>query len=261
VISSTTNYQGREVARAQFFIRPRPIDQPKARLFAFPYAGASAVAYHPWAAALGEEIELVSLQYPGRGRLNKLSTCTHLLDLVDEMVQTVLSFSDPTPFAFFGHSMGATVAFEAARRLRHRGEHLPTVLFVSARPAPQIPLSRNISLFVSDSDFLARLQRYGGMRPEILKSESIMAILVPLIRADLLALESWTYVADHPLNIPIVALAGTSDPEVPPLLVRPWHEHTLADFEFHMPVGGHFYFQDDLTQVISIIRRRLLGGK
>ncbi len=122
--------------RSEYYIRPQKVPSSRARLVSFPYAGAGAVVYYQWAAGLLPDIELICIQYPGRGRLNKMAPCTRIEEVVAECCATVSALSDK-PFYFFGHSMGALVAFETVRTLRSSGKPLPQALIISACDAPQ----------------------------------------------------------------------------------------------------------------------------
>lgn len=238
--------------RSRYYIRPKKINSPSVRLIAFPYAGAGAVAYYSWAASLSPNIELISLQYPGRGRLADEAARTSVDGLVAEAFVTITTLSE-MPFYFFGHSMGAVIAFELVRLLRSNGRSLPRALFVSAREAPQT-VSGDLHTLPDDL-FLAGLMRYGGMPTEILQSPDMMAYLMPLLRSDMTALETWKYKPGAPLAIPIVALGGDEDKTVGAEQLQRWREFTTSSFECHIMPGQHFYFQKRLPALLSIIHR------
>lgn len=240
--------------RSGHFLRPRPLDKPRARLFTFPYAGGAAVAFHSWAAAAPPGVEVVALQYPGRGRLTNMSPCTNLADILDEVSATLRSFVD-VPYYFFGHSMGATVSYELARRLQAASGSTPRALFLSARAAPNSGRPRNSWHLLPEDAFLQRVLAFGGMRPEILQSPEMLKFVLAIVRADLTALDTWTYEEGQPLKNPIVALGGDRDPDVNVHDLEGWRAHTSGHFERHIMSGGHFYIQDHLTQIMKIIGR------
>ncbi len=241
--------------RSKYFIRPKKVSSPSARLVAFPYAGSGAIAYYSWADHLPPGIELISIQYPGRGRLADMSACTRLNGLVSEAYATLLTLLD-VPLYFFGHSMGALVAYELVRLLRANGRKLPKALVVSACEAPQpaFALKRNLHT-LPDEAFLAGLMRYGGMPAEILESPEMMAYVMQLLRADMTALETWDYKPEAPLTIPIVALGGDGDPIVRISQLQRWRDFTASSFECLIMPGSHFYFQNQLPELMSTINR------
>jgi medium-chain acyl-[acyl-carrier-protein] hydrolase len=237
--------------RLRHYIRPREVRCPKARLIAYPYAGAGAVAYHQWAKHLPADIELISIQYPGRGRLMDMEPLTSIDELVAEAYETVLTISDK-PFYFFGHSLGALVAFETVRKLRRFEKTLPKALFVSSHKAPQTRSLSDYDLHtLPDERLLAGLMRYGGMPAEILQSPDMLAYVMPLIRADMTALETWCYQPEPALNIPITVLGGDKDKTVHSTQLQCWRDLTNSDFQCHIMPGNHFYIQDQLPAVID----------
>src|SRR3546814_4467064 len=96
-----------------WFVRARPRPAAELRLFCFPHAGGAASSYFAWAGAL-EAVDVLAVQPPGReGRLAEplIADMTTLLDRLVAAIEPQLD----RPFVFFGHSMGALVAFETAR--------------------------------------------------------------------------------------------------------------------------------------------------
>jgi len=120
-----------------WILRPRVRPGAKVRLFAFPYSGASASIFFSWAEPLPRTIELVAVQLPGRGARLSEPSFTHMTELIDALALAMLPFLD-RPFALFGHSLGAVIAFELTRRLRATGANLPVHLLVSGHTAPKI---------------------------------------------------------------------------------------------------------------------------
>jgi medium-chain acyl-[acyl-carrier-protein] hydrolase len=244
-----------EADRSKHFIRPIKVKSPKARLIAFPYAGGSAVAYHKWAKHLSPQTELISLQYPGRGRLTRMNPCTSIHDLAKECCKTVLTLSDK-PFYFFGHSLGALVAFETIRMLRSLGKSVPKALVVSSHQAPESTSYFGNKLHtLPDEQFLSGFEHYGGIPTEILQSPDMMEYLMPLLRADMTALETWRYKPESPLEIPIVAMGSDEDMTLDLTQLQRWGEFTNSTFQFQVMPGNHFYFQDQLLSVVSTINK------
>jgi medium-chain acyl-[acyl-carrier-protein] hydrolase len=240
--------------RSKYFSRPKKIDCPRARLIAFPYAGAGAVAYHQWASLLPADIELISIQYPGRGRLRNMSPCASIEELAAEACKTVLLFTDK-PFYFFGHSMGGRVAFQTIRLLTRSGKHLPKAFIASACEAPSSEPDRKPSLHtLPDEQFIDGIKDYGGMPAEVLQSPDMLSFVLPLLRADMTALETWCCPKVPPLNIPMVVLSGENDPIVDLEQQRRWSEFANSAFSFQVLSGGHFFIKDQLPAVIGIIK-------
>ena len=245
--------KNRDIARSNYFIRPKKVDSPRARIITFPYAGAGAVAYHSWASLLPENIELISIQYPGRGGLFDVSPRTSIEDLSAESYETVVSFADD-PYIIFGHSMGALVAYQTILSLRRDCQSLPKSFFVSACESPlsNSGLTRNLHK-LPDDEFLDGIMSYGGMPEEIMQSTDMLSYVLPLLRADMTALETWRCPKEPSLNIPIVALGGNNDRLVDKIQLKRWSEFTNSKFTQRILPGDHFFIQNQLPDILDIV--------
>jgi medium-chain acyl-[acyl-carrier-protein] hydrolase len=160
------------------------------------------------------------------------------------------------PFAFFGHSMGAVLANEVARRLMELSLPVPCHLVVSGRRPPPVP-DRNPPIGgLSDTAFVAEInRRYGGIPREILADPDVLALLLPSLRADIIALETFQPGPRPPLPIPISAFGGDSDPMTPLVDIEAWKTETQAAFALRIFPGGHFYLDAQRKAVVGEIAR------
>lgn len=222
------------------------------RLICFPHAGGSAMTYYGWARRLPEAMDLVGVQYPGRCSRLQEPGLTDMDALIRGARTAVAQVSDAGRVAYFGHSLGAVVAFEVARALSRDGGRQPDHLFVSARPAPTAPANPLPAPLTDDRlrDFLRHL---GGMPEEALGNAAVMAQVLPGLRNDLTALGGWRYEPAARLDIPVTALGGTADPEVPPATLAPWAAETTAAFDARTFAGGHFYLTDQSDAVLDVV--------
>ena len=173
--------------------------------------------------------------------------------LVDALAKEITAFSDH-PFAFFGHSMGAIVAYETARRLRTIGAGQPVHLFLSARAAPHLQDDSNPLRFLDDETFIDRLHRtYGAVPEAIRRSAELREVFLPILRADVELLETYAEDASEPLNCPITALGGKSDPAISKEMLAGWRTRTSAVFMQHEFPGEHFYINSEREAVIATI--------
>ncbi len=175
--------------------QPRP--QARLRLFCFPYAGGAASLYRTWPQHLPPTIELCAVQLPGRENRIRESPYTNLVDLVAALLPNLLPVLDK-PFALFGHSMGALIAYEVARQLQQHRQ-IPTHLLVSGRRAPVLPEPEALPhTLPSDEAFLRELHRRYHNIPTVLFEETeLRALFVPLLRADLTLVETYQCIACH----------------------------------------------------------------
>src|SRR5258708_5279394 len=154
----------------------RPGAETRLRLFCFPYAGAGASVFREWAKALPSEIEVIPVQLPGRESRIREPLLTRVGTMVEMLLGEITNLH--TPFAFFGHSMGALVCFELARRLRDGGKPSPVHLFVSARRAPQTPDEKPPLHKLEDRDLLEELRQFNATPAEIFQYPALIGFWV-----------------------------------------------------------------------------------
>jgi len=237
---------------------PRALDRPK--LFCFSYAGAGASAFRSWATHALGGYDLCPVQLPGReGRADEPARTSSAV-VVQEMADGLAQYLDG-PFAFFGHSIGALIAFELARELRRRGLPGPRHLFVSGRVAPQIPASPVRRDTLSDEDFIGMLRRLKGTPPEVLADRELMAFLMPLLRADFALNDDYRYAPEPPLDCAITAYGGTDDVLVAVTGIAAWRSQTVANFEMHMFEGEHFFVHSERERLLAHLATRLTTKK
>jgi medium-chain acyl-[acyl-carrier-protein] hydrolase len=220
------------------------------RLFLIPHAGGSASTYQ-LNKYFPESIEVCPVQLPGRETRFTEAPLTAMADLVDELAPAIAANAD-LPYAFFGHSMGALIAFTVTRRLRSAGAPLPRHLIVSAHRAPHLP-DGNLLHDLPEEDLLARL---AAANP-ILLDPDLREIFVPILRADLTVCETYAYEPDEPLPCPVTALGGRTDEMVTEAELRAWDVHTTAAFTLHLVPGGHFYMRGAEHLLAEHIRHAL----
>jgi surfactin synthase thioesterase subunit len=222
---------------------PEPLATARARLFCFPYAGAGTSAFGGWSAALRPDIEVCLVQLPGREDRFREPPFTRIGPLMAPLVDAITPHLD-RPFAFLGHSMGGLIAFELTRALRGMGHVLPFRLCVSARRAPQLPARMPPLRDLTDGSFVEQIRvRYGGIPREVLESPELLALLLPMLRADMELCETYDYQAQPPLACAISVFYGRDDRIVPREEVARWCEQTAAACTVREIPGDHFFLK------------------
>lgn len=242
--------------RVSWFHVPRPVERPRARLFCFPHAGGSATTFHRWPPQLGEDIEVLGAQLPGRGARLREQPYRRMAQLIPALVEAIQPRLD-VPYAVFGHSLGAAVAFEVVRALRRAGSPLPASLVVSARPAPQLPRAQPPIHSLPQAAFLRALEQRYGIADPLLRDPEMAALLYPPLQADMEILETWTCAAEAPLPVPLVACAGKRDPTTTPEALEGWRAQTSERFALHSVDGDHFYPQSNPAPLLALVREAL----
>lgn len=234
---------------------PKPRPNPSLRLFCLPFSGAGASSFLPWSADLPETIEVCPIQLPGRETRMREAPFQRLTPLVKALATEITPWLD-MPFAFFGHSLGALIAHELTRELRRQNRPGPLHLFASGRRAPHLvdpdPLHR-----LPDPAFIARLRRMEGTPEAILREPELLALFLPILRADLAVNEAEAHVPEAPLDCPITAYGGLTDERVPRDGLEAWRQHTTGPFSIEMFPGGHFFLKSARVDLLRSIARSL----
>lgn len=222
------------------------------RLFCFPFAGGSAAAYQRWHDLAPCGLQLCAVELPGRGIRIQEAADDDFTSLVGRLADRIEPLLEG-PFAFFGHSMGGLIAYELTRVLRERGAPPPRHLFISASAAPG-PFQRRRSLrHASDEEVRAELADLGGTPQWVLDEPELMALVLPVLRADYMALEGYRHRSAEPLGTPVTAFAGRSDTIVPPDEVLKWQQFTTGPFRLHHVAGDHFFLGDAAEQLLTTV--------
>jgi len=228
---------------------------PRLRLVGFHHAGGGASTFRPWRAWLPEGIELLAVQLPGReGRLRE-PLRRAMDDVAEPIADALAGLPEDAPLAFFGHSTGALVAFEAARGLRRRGRPQPRLLIASSQNAPRV--ARVPRHRLPDRKFVEVLRGCQGTPDGVLDDPKLLALLLPRIRADGAVCETHRYRREPPLDCRIVVLHGVEDPLVGEDALEAEKEETSVGFARHAFPGGHFFMQDAEDAMIERVRREL----
>lgn len=216
-------------------------DAPETRLICFPHAGGSATYFFPVSQGMPSSVEVLAVQYPGRQDRRAEPCVEDIHELADLVYEELRPWVD-RPFALFGHSMGASLAFEVARRLEEDGI-APKALFASGRRAPSRHRDERVHL-MDDATLIADLKRLAGTDTRMLGEEEVLRMILPALRSDYKAAETYRVRPGKRLGAPILALTGADDPQVTLDEAAAWSEHTTAEFRLRAFPGGHFFLND-----------------
>ncbi|WKU07129.1 thioesterase II family protein [Micromonospora sp. HUAS LYJ1] len=234
-------------------------DAAASRLVCFPYAGGSARIFRSWPAVAGRDVSVLSVVLPGRGVRLRDRLEEDIRTLARGIVDDLLRVATDRPFGFFGHSMGGLVAYECVLELVRRGATTPDVLAMASTPAPDVVpvLASDAGGTDSDGQIQARMQALGTDSAEILDHGAAMAMLLPGIRADFRAFDTYRHGQEPPVSVPILAWAGTRDHFVPPAYVAAWAAYTTGTFRMTTVPEGHSYIEEQAWQIVPRVVRVL----
>jgi pyochelin biosynthetic protein PchC len=227
----------------------------RARLVCLPHGGGSAGFYRSWARRMPSDVEVIAVQYPGR--MNRLAEARidSMEPMADEVAEVLEAHIRP-PYALFGHSMGAAIAFEVALRLERDDRLPPSRLFVSGRggPSRHRPGRRHLA---SDSALVRYLRILGGTEGAVFDQPEMWPVLLPLLRADFKLSETWEPDPSARVRCPLTAFTGDQDPEVDIDRARAWALATDSEFRLRVLAGNHFYLLEHEASMLEEIRLAL----
>ncbi|MFJ2194040.1 thioesterase II family protein [Kitasatospora sp. NPDC087861] len=233
--------------------RYHPADEARVRLLCLPHAGGSASFYFPVSRALSPRVEVLAAQYPGR-QDRRLEPCIdNIPELADRLLPLLVGEWTDRPLALFGHSMGASLAFELAGLLEQRAGIVPVMLFASGRRAPSRFRPEDDVHHRGDEALLRDVRRLAGTDSRVLGDDEVLRMVLPAIRSDYRAAELYRPERVHRVSCAVTALVGDDDPKAPVDDVRAWQEHTSGAFALEVFPGGHFYLTEQAPRLIRRI--------
>lgn len=238
-------------------LRPKINANARLRLFCFPYAGGSAATYLPWAKDLPAEVELVTIQPPGRSSRIFESPHKEMKDLVEEIMGELSLLLDK-PYVLLGHSLGSRVAFEVAKKCQQSGLPLPVHFIASGSRSAHLPLRRKLFYDLPDKEFIEEIKLLEGTPIEIIENEELMDLFLPVLRADFEIAD--TYCTEKSVvNCPITVFGGEDDGTTTVQEMEAWQE-LFASFEhLHSFPGGHFFIDSHRSLVVNKVNN-ILGS-
>jgi surfactin synthase thioesterase subunit len=244
---------------ANWFLSRRAESPGGASVFCFPHAGGNPRAFLDWQPAMDSYAEIVAVCMPGRGHRIEEQAPFSVAELADGAAAAISAFAG-RPIYLFGHSLGALVAFEVARRLRH----LPALrhFVASGCSAPSLLPSQRVvqAARLEGRAFAEAVGFFGGLPPEIVACEALHDLLLPGLQADVRLAAGYRYQTAAPLAIGLSLINGRQDPHVGKASLQPWRRECRNSPAFHWTDGGHFYFEHRSSALIDVLRALVSEG-
>lgn len=226
-------------------------------LLCLPYSGASAMVYSRWRRKLPEWLQVKPVELPGRGARFDEPLQTDMRELAMQLAREQRS-SLKAPYALFGHSLGALLAWEMAHAFRALGAPEPVALFASGTAAPTMrsDYDRGFSEPRTDAQLIEQLRALGGTSEEVLGNAELMSLTLPILRADFLLCGRFQPQERPPLKCPVHVFGGKADRASTEQLIG-WSQETLGSFSVDMLAGGHFFIREHEAKVLRVIKGHL----
>lgn len=233
----------------------RPVATARLRLICLPHAGGGASFFRDWPDLLPADVELLAVRYPGRED-RFAEPCVDDMDTLADLITAAVAPLFTAPVAMFGHSMGASVAYEVARRLHTRHGVDPTVLLLSSREAPHVVWSRGLHTG-TDAQLLDGVRALGEVDPEAWEHPELRELMLPVLRADYRLIERYRLAEPVVLPTPIVAYVAVSDTGCAVDGAREWSQYTSISFQTRLFPGDHFYLVPQRAALLADVVTRL----
>ena len=241
------------IRKSKFFKIMNQPKNKKLRLYCFPYAGGNTSAYLPFKEKIGDEIELVAVQLPGRAERMFEEPFTDM----DTLVETLYRQIAPTlhePFAFLGYSMGGAIAYALTKKIENVSKFKPEFIIISATKPIEL-LNQGKKHTLSDDALIDVLRAHKASPKEVLDSKELMEMLLPMIRADYTLIETYT-----PSILPRLETSLTlfnSEEDMSKETILQWQDYFQNEASYVAFEGGHFFIHTQVDKMVEEIKKLL----
>lgn len=226
-------------------------------LFCLPYAGGNKYSYREFKAKAPSFLNLVTLEYPGRGgRINE-PLATDITYIVNGLYEQIRTLVDKEDYAFYGHSMGGLVAYLLTQKIIENNHKAPLHLFITGTSGPAaISRGEKKRYLLEKKEFIQEIKDFGGMPDEVLENEELLQYFEPILRSDFEASETYSHPVYPVLKVPITVITGT-DEELEAEDIKIWQNESIHNVDFRRLPGKHFFIFDYVQEIIQIIAKKL----
>lgn len=229
--------------------------------FCLPFAGGNRYSYRNYEETAPSFLQIIPLEYPGRGARIKEPLVSNLDFLVQDLYRQIAGLAGSTKYIIYGHSMGGLLACLLARHIRSRNHLLPLHMFITGTPAPAAPSRGDKKRHLLNiDDLLAELRTLGGMPDGFLEDRELMKFFEPVLRADFKAIENYIYEEAEPLNIPLTVITGAEEDLLKEEIFM-WQKETNHPVDFRVMPGGHFFIFNNSHRILQIISDKIFSHR
>lgn len=225
------------------------------KLFCIPFSGGNGYSYTAFRRHLAENIELVNLELPGRGKRIQEPLLTTIEEMTEDLYRQMQNGPD-SPFAIYGHSLGALLGYTLCRYISEKGNSLPLILIVSGQTSPSF-IKNDENYKLPDADFLNMLREMEGTPEELLSDRNFVKFFLPVIRADFQAVGTYSYSPpEKKLEIPVSVILGSNE-KIEDEEAEHWQLETTAAVSIDRFEGGHFFIYAHTEDICGLISEKI----
>ncbi|HVI48348.1 MAG TPA: alpha/beta fold hydrolase [Chitinophaga sp.] len=227
-------------------------------LYCLPFAGGSRYSYRVYEESMPPFINVIPLEYPGRGARTKDPLVGDINALVEDLYAQIKGSVDNVRYAIYGHSMGGLMACLLARKLIACQHRTPLHLFVTGTSGPSAP-SRGEKKrhLLNKPDFIQEVKDLNGSPEEILSNDELLDYIEPILRNDFRVTENYIYTPGEKLNIPMTVITGTRE-DMTAEDIQLWQRETSVKVDFRRMPGHHFFIYKYPFEIVQIIAKKLV---
>lgn len=228
-------------------------------LICLPFAGGSVSSYHYMKQCLDSHVSFCPIEPPGRGRRFSEPLLTDIHAIANDALEQVIGIVESRPYALYGHSLGAKVAYLMACRIAQRRLPQPLHLFVSGSNAPSVPQQNRTRHLLPRQALFELIRNMSGTAPEIFQSPELLDLFEPVLRADFEANDTYHYQVQEPLSVPMTVMIGTEDTASYSDALA-WRRETTGPAKVLQFSGGHFFISKHCRAIGELISQTLQCG-
>jgi len=227
-------------------------------LFCFSYAGGSATVYNKFNQYLDKNIEILPIEYAGRGKRINEEFYPNISCAIDDIYKEVSRHINECEFAFFGHSMGTVIAYEVGKRIKEKCSREPIHIFVSGRYPPHINKKGTRLHLLPDERFKDEILKVGGTPKEVFENKEYAELFIPILRADYKLIELYSFNEDlTKFNSGITVFSGKDDKIVERNELFEWQKYSEYGIDVYEFDGGHFFINNHIKEIVETINTTL----
>ncbi|MFC5743019.1 thioesterase II family protein [Dyella tabacisoli] len=222
----------------------------------FHHAGGNSGFYRELSKLIASDVRIVAIDLPGRGKRFNEPLIDDLDHAADEIEQALLRERVAVPthsLVFFGHSVGAKLAFAVTQRLERAGAVVPAHLIISGSRAPHLPRLKPMTHDLPKSELIRELHNYGSTPESVLADDDLLDLLIPMLRSDFKMAEKYLHKNTAPVACDLSVFGGDADNTVESESLYAWSGHTKGSCEVQLFPGGHFFLHQDEYKIAGAI--------